>query len=121
MASSGTMCGGRTQGAYDGRAAAARAGILAAMAKTDDDPIRELLAGLTPALFMGNPTGTVVIMESKVVDAGGDPDEVLEWVREHGGYPDKSFAAEHAPRPRADAQAPRGAQAVLRHPRDELK
>ncbi|MEA2219438.1 MAG: hypothetical protein QOJ35_2064 [Solirubrobacteraceae bacterium] len=57
-----------------------------------DDPIRELLAGLPPALFLGNPAGTVAIMESKVVDAGGDPDEVLEWVREHGGYPDKSFA-----------------------------
>ena len=51
-----------------------------------------LLAGCTPALFMGNPDGTVVIMESKVVEAGGDPEQVLEWVREHGGYPDKSFA-----------------------------
>ena len=58
----------------------------------EDDPIRELLAGLTPALFLGNPKGTVAIMESKVVEAGGDPDEVLEWVRERGGYPDKSFA-----------------------------
>ena len=62
-----------------------------AVAKKKSDPIRELLAGLTPTLFMGNPSGTVVIMESKVVDAGGDPDEVLAWVREHGGYPDKSF------------------------------
>ncbi len=62
------------------------------MAKTDDDPIRELLAGCTPALFMGNPKGTVVIMESKVVEAGGDPGDVLEWVRAHDGYPDKSFA-----------------------------
>jgi hypothetical protein len=60
--------------------------------KQQADPIRELLAGCTPALFMGNPAGTVVIMESKVVEAGGDPDEVLAWVREHGGYPDKSFA-----------------------------
>jgi hypothetical protein len=74
------------------RSHAAAAGILAPMAKNDDDPIRELLASLTPALFMGNPKGTVVIMESKVVDAGGDPDAVLEWVRAHGGYPDKSFA-----------------------------
>jgi len=62
------------------------------VAKKKSDPIRELLADLTPALFMGNPSGTVVIMESKVVAAGGDPDEVLEWVRAHGGYPDKSFA-----------------------------
>jgi hypothetical protein len=62
------------------------------VAKKKDDPIRKLLADLPPALFMGNPAGTVVIMESKVVDAGADPDEVLAWVREHGGYPDKSFA-----------------------------
>jgi hypothetical protein len=62
------------------------------VAKKKSDPIRKLLAGCTPALFMGNPAGTVVIMESKVVDAGGDPDAVLEWVREHGGYPDRSFA-----------------------------
>jgi hypothetical protein len=55
------------------------------------DPIRELLADLPPALFLGNPAGTVAIMQDKVVDAGGDPDEVLAWVREHGGYPDKSF------------------------------
>ena len=55
------------------------------------DPIRELLADLPPALFLGNPSGTVAIMQDKVVDAGGDPDEVLAWVREHGGYPDKSF------------------------------
>ncbi|MEJ7797117.1 MAG: hypothetical protein WKF42_01365 [Solirubrobacteraceae bacterium] len=62
------------------------------MAKKTDDPIRELLAGITPALFMGNPAGTVVLMQAKVVAAGGEPDEVLEWVRAHGGYPDKSFA-----------------------------
>ncbi|HEX4345268.1 MAG TPA: hypothetical protein VHZ31_06865 [Solirubrobacteraceae bacterium] len=62
------------------------------MANKKGDPIRKLLADLPAALFMGNPAGTVVIMESKVVDAGADPDEVLAWVREHGGYPDKSFA-----------------------------
>jgi len=62
------------------------------VAKKQEDSIRKLLAGITPALFMGNPSGTVVIMESKVIEAGGDPDEVVEWVREHGGYPDKSFA-----------------------------
>lgn len=58
----------------------------------NDDAIRELLAALPPALFLGNPAGTVAIMQDKVVAAGGDPDEVLSWVREHGGYPDKSFA-----------------------------
>lgn len=55
------------------------------------DPIHQLLSELPPALFLGNPTGTVAIMQDKVVDAGGDPDEVLEWVRAHGGYPDKTF------------------------------
>ena len=58
---------------------------------TKKDPIRKLLADLPPALFLGNPAGTVAIMQDKVVDAGGDPDAVLAWVREHGGYPDKSF------------------------------
>jgi len=59
--------------------------------KTAKDPIKKLLAGCSPALFMGNPTGTVAIMENKVVEAGGDPEAVLEWVREHDGYPDKTF------------------------------
>lgn len=75
-----------------GRALNARAAILAAVPKQKTtDPIKKLLAGCNPALFMGNPTGTVAIMEEKVVDAGGDPEEVLEWVREHGGFPDKTF------------------------------
>ncbi len=60
-------------------------------APSKKDPIRELLADIQPALFLGNPSGTVAIMKDKVVEAGGDPEEVLEWVREHGGYPDKSF------------------------------
>lgn len=59
-------------------------------AKTTD-PIQKLLSGLAPALFLGNPAGTVAIMQDKVVDAGADPDEVLAWVREHGGYPDRTF------------------------------
>jgi hypothetical protein len=67
-------------------------GILAPVPNAKDDPIRKLLAGLPPALFLGNPKGTVAIMQSKVVDAGGDPDAVLAWVREHDGYPDKSWA-----------------------------
>jgi hypothetical protein len=62
------------------------------VSKKTKDPIRKLLSGVPPAMFMGNPTGTVAIMEERVVEAGGDPDEVLEWVREHGGYPDKSFS-----------------------------
>lgn len=55
------------------------------------DPIRKLLGDITPALFLGNPAGTVAIMQDKVVDAGGDPDAVLAWVREHGGHTDKTF------------------------------
>jgi hypothetical protein len=62
-----------------------------AVAKKKQDPIAKLLAGIAPALFLGNPAGTLAIMQDKVVDAGGDPDEVLEWVRAHGGYPDRSF------------------------------
>jgi len=58
----------------------------------EQDPIKALLAGLPPALFLGNPSGTVAIMQDKVVEAGGDPDAVLAWVREHGGFPDKTFA-----------------------------
>jgi hypothetical protein len=55
------------------------------------DPIKALLADIQPALFLGNPTGTVAIMQDKVLAAGGDLDEVLAWVREHGGFPDKTF------------------------------
>jgi hypothetical protein len=62
-----------------------------AKSKQDSDPIRKLLRSVQPALFMGNPSGTVAIMEDKVLAAGGDADEVLEWVRAHGGSPDKSF------------------------------
>ena len=62
-----------------------------AVAKKKKDPIKELLADITPALFLGNPSGTVAIMQDKVEEAGGDLDEVLEWVREHGGYPDRTF------------------------------
>ena len=72
---------------------------------TNDDPIRALLAGIRPTLFVGNPAGTVAIMEERVVEAGGDPEEVLAWVREHGGYADKTFSVtnRHAlsPRPRS--------------------
>ncbi len=62
------------------------------MATESTDPIRDLLAGLPPAMFLGNPSDTVAIWESKIVDAGADPEVVLAWVREHGGYPDKSYS-----------------------------
>ena len=44
------------------------------MAKKSEDSIRKLLADMPPALFMGNPSGTVAIMQDKVVEAGADPD-----------------------------------------------
>lgn len=87
--------------------------------KPADDPIRKLLAAIQPTLFLGNPTGTVAIMEDRVVEAGGDPDEVLAWVREHGGSPDKSFpiAQRHglSPKPK---QSSRTFYVI---PEDELK
>jgi hypothetical protein len=66
--------------------------MLAAVNTTQKtDPIRKLLAGLAPAMFLGNPPGTVAIWQTKVIESGGDPDAVLAWVREQGGYRDKSF------------------------------
>lgn len=62
---------------------------------TKNDQIRALLAGVPPAMFLGNPAGTVAIMQQKLIDAGGDPDETLEWVREHGGYLDKTFGVQN--------------------------
>jgi hypothetical protein len=69
-------------------------------------------------MFLGNPAGTVAIMQDKVVDAGGDPDEVLDWVRAHGGYPDKSFSV-RAPGPSLRPKAPSKVYFVI--PEDALK
>lgn len=73
------------------------------------DPTRDLLAALPPAMFLGNPAGTVAIWQSKIVEAGGDPDEVLAWVREHGGQLDRSFP----PSPRKGLRV--GRQAEPKH------
>ena len=87
--------------------------------KLAKDPIRNLLAGIQPALFLGNPSGTVAIMQDKVAEAGGDPDEVLAWIREHGGFPDKSFPVNQrhglSPKPK---QSSRTFYVI---PEDELK
>ena len=56
-----------------------------------DDPIRALLAGIEPAPFIWAPTGHVVILQSAVEEAGGDPDEVLGWVEAHGGQLDRTL------------------------------
>ena len=56
-----------------------------------DDPIRSLLASLTPAPFIWSRPGTVVIMDNHVVEAGGDSDAVGEWVEAHGGEIDRTL------------------------------
>lgn len=87
--------------------------------KPAKDPIRKLLAGIQPALFLGNPFGTVAIMQDKVVEAGGDPDEVLAWVREHGGFPDKSFGVSAIKGPSLRPKQPSKHYYVV--PEEELK
>lgn len=89
------------------------------MSKKTKDPIAKLLAGIPPALFLGNPAGTVAVMQDKVVDAGGDPDAVLEWVRAHGGYPDKSFGVSARKGPSLRPKAPSKPYYVI--PKDALK
>ena len=90
-----------------------------AVGKNERDPIRALLADIQPALFLGNPPGTVAIMQDKVVDAGGDPDEVLAWVREHGGFPDKSFGVRN--RQGFDLRPKASSKHYYVVPEDELK
>jgi hypothetical protein len=56
-----------------------------------DDDIRTLLAGLPTAPFIWCADGRVVIMEEHVVEAGGDPDLVGDWVEAHGGDLDRTL------------------------------
>ena len=56
-----------------------------------DDPIRALLASLTPAPFIWSKPGTVVIMDNHVQEAGGDSDAVGDWVEAHGGEIDRTL------------------------------
>ena len=58
---------------------------------SDEDQIRELLSGLPTAPFIWSAPGTVVIMEEKVVEAGGDPSAVAGWVEAHGGDLDRTL------------------------------
>lgn len=58
---------------------------------SDDDQIRQLLSELPTAPFIWSPPGTVVIMEEKVVDAGGDAQAVAAWVEAHGGDLDRTL------------------------------
>lgn len=56
-----------------------------------DDPTRDLLAGIPPQPFIWAEKGCVVIMEDKVVEAGGDLTEVLAWVESVGGHLDRTI------------------------------
>ena len=56
-----------------------------------DHEIPTLLSSLPTAPFIWSPNGTVVIMEEKVVEAGGDPDAVAEWVEANGGDLDRTL------------------------------
>lgn len=56
-----------------------------------DDDIRALLASLIPAPFIWSPTGTVVIMEEHIVEAGGDVAAVIAWVEANGGERDRTL------------------------------
>lgn len=56
-----------------------------------DDPIRALLASIDPTPFIWVPKGNIVIMQSAVEEAGGEPDEVTAWVEAHGGELDRTL------------------------------
>lgn len=58
---------------------------------SDDDQVRKLLSELPTAPFIWSNPGTVVIMEEKVVEAGGDPQAVAAWVEGHGGDLDRTL------------------------------
>ena len=50
-----------------------------------DQEIRQLLVRLPPGSFLRAPPAHKAILRARVVGAGADPSEVLEWVREQGG------------------------------------
>ena len=74
-----------------GASASAHERTLLSPHMTDDDPIRTLLTGLTPAPFIWSRPGTVVIMDNHVVEAGGDSEAVGEWVEANGGEIDRTL------------------------------
>lgn len=55
------------------------------------EEIRKLLSDLPTARFIWSPKGTVIIMEEKVVERGGDPEAVATWVEAHGGDLDRTL------------------------------
>ncbi|CAN5164192.1 hypothetical protein BH20ACT16_BH20ACT16_05520 [soil metagenome] len=56
-----------------------------------DDSIRSLLAAIPPQPFIWCDKGCVVIMEDKIIDAGGDLAAVLAWVESVGGHEDRTI------------------------------
>lgn len=56
-----------------------------------DDPIRAMLASIDPAPLIWAPENHVVIMQKAVEEAGGDLDDVREWVEAHAGQLDRTL------------------------------
>lgn len=54
-----------------------------------DDSIRNLLAAIAPQPFWG-PKGQTVVLVEHVLEAGGDPVAVEQWVEAHGGRLDRT-------------------------------
>ena len=63
--------------------------------RMSDDPIRELLAAIDPQPFWG-PAGQTAILEDKVIERGGDPAAVEQWVEAHGGRLDRTVPLLHS-------------------------
>jgi hypothetical protein len=49
------------------------------------DPIRDLLLGIGSMGMNPGPPGSRAFLRTEVEEAGGDHEEVLAWVRAHGG------------------------------------
>ena len=78
------------------------------MATTSKDPIQKLLAGISPAPFIWAPKDHVVIMQEKVVEAGGEPGAVLAWVQERGGQIDRTMPVANTRRGVTSVPKPKG-------------
>jgi hypothetical protein len=55
-----------------------------------DDPIRALLVDLDISSFVETRPGCVAILQSRVIEAGGDTEAVATWVEQDGGYLDQT-------------------------------
>lgn len=59
-------------------------------AMSADDPIRALLASLSPSSMIRTPPGYVAITRERVEEADGNAEAVREWVEAYGGYMDQT-------------------------------